>query len=132
MSNLNSSKSEHNKHIVLIFYCNYIKTPYIKCDLFVKVKIKIKKCWCVLDILKRLVAVCPVHDPVFCFLCSVSSGGEDVCCICDAPPLKEPLVNCLKCRHGNPTKRNCSCRLYRPVDLNLWFWISFYLSYIYF
>uniref|UniRef100_A0A1A7WGC0 PHD-type domain-containing protein n=1 Tax=Iconisemion striatum TaxID=60296 RepID=A0A1A7WGC0_9TELE len=31
---------------------------------------------------------------------SFSAGVEEVCCICDAPPLKEPLVNCLKCRHG--------------------------------
>ncbi|XP_019897101.1 PHD finger protein 1 isoform X1 [Esox lucius] len=31
---------------------------------------------------------------------SFSVGVEDVCCICDAPPLKEPLINCLKCRHG--------------------------------
>ncbi|TRY82727.1 hypothetical protein DNTS_005484 [Danionella cerebrum] len=29
-----------------------------------------------------------------------SSGEEEVCCICDTPPLKEPLINCLKCRHG--------------------------------
>ncbi|XP_061633307.1 PHD finger protein 1 isoform X2 [Phyllopteryx taeniolatus] len=31
---------------------------------------------------------------------SFAAGVEEVCCICDAPPLKEPLVNCLKCRHG--------------------------------
>ncbi|XP_062321390.1 PHD finger protein 1 isoform X6 [Osmerus eperlanus] len=31
---------------------------------------------------------------------SFSIGVEEVCCICDAPPLKEPLVICLKCRHG--------------------------------
>ncbi|XP_037129183.1 PHD finger protein 1 isoform X1 [Syngnathus acus] len=31
---------------------------------------------------------------------SFAAGEEDVCCICEAPPLKEPLVNCLKCRHG--------------------------------
>uniref|UniRef100_A0A3B3DWE0 PHD finger protein 1 n=1 Tax=Oryzias melastigma TaxID=30732 RepID=A0A3B3DWE0_ORYME len=31
---------------------------------------------------------------------SFAAGGEEVCCICDAPPLKEPLINCLKCRHG--------------------------------
>uniref|UniRef100_A0A1A8RX34 PHD finger protein 1 n=1 Tax=Nothobranchius rachovii TaxID=451742 RepID=A0A1A8RX34_9TELE len=31
---------------------------------------------------------------------SFSAGVEEVCCICDAPPLKEPLINCLKCRHG--------------------------------
>ncbi|XP_045082574.1 PHD finger protein 1 isoform X2 [Coregonus clupeaformis] len=31
---------------------------------------------------------------------SFSVGVEEVCCICDAPPLKEPLINCLKCRHG--------------------------------
>uniref|UniRef100_A0A674CH33 PHD finger protein 1 n=1 Tax=Salmo trutta TaxID=8032 RepID=A0A674CH33_SALTR len=30
---------------------------------------------------------------------SFSVGVEEVCCICDAPPLKEPLINCLKCRH---------------------------------
>uniref|UniRef100_A0A3Q1BMU9 PHD-type domain-containing protein n=1 Tax=Amphiprion ocellaris TaxID=80972 RepID=A0A3Q1BMU9_AMPOC len=29
-----------------------------------------------------------------------AAGVEEVCCICDAPPLKEPLINCLKCRHG--------------------------------
>lgn len=31
---------------------------------------------------------------------SFAAGVEEVCCICDAPPLKEPLINCLKCRHG--------------------------------
>uniref|UniRef100_A0A3B3S842 PHD finger protein 1 n=1 Tax=Paramormyrops kingsleyae TaxID=1676925 RepID=A0A3B3S842_9TELE len=31
---------------------------------------------------------------------SFSVGIEEVCCICDGPPLKEPLINCLKCRHG--------------------------------
>lgn len=31
---------------------------------------------------------------------SVAAGGEEVCCVCDAPPLKEPLINCFKCRHG--------------------------------
>ncbi|XP_034067261.1 PHD finger protein 1 isoform X3 [Gymnodraco acuticeps] len=31
---------------------------------------------------------------------TVAAGVEEVCCICDAPPLKEPLINCLKCRHG--------------------------------
>ncbi|XP_077430799.1 PHD finger protein 1 isoform X4 [Vanacampus margaritifer] len=31
---------------------------------------------------------------------SFAAGVEEVCCICEAPPLKEPLVNCLKCRHG--------------------------------
>ncbi|XP_018601082.1 PHD finger protein 1-like [Scleropages formosus] len=31
---------------------------------------------------------------------SFSAGIEGVCCVCDAPPLKEPLVNCHKCRHG--------------------------------
>uniref|UniRef100_A0A8C7MMP7 PHD finger protein 1 n=1 Tax=Oncorhynchus kisutch TaxID=8019 RepID=A0A8C7MMP7_ONCKI len=31
---------------------------------------------------------------------SFSVGVEEVCCVCDAPPLKEPLINCLKCRHG--------------------------------
>ncbi|XP_015260177.1 PREDICTED: PHD finger protein 1-like [Cyprinodon variegatus] len=31
---------------------------------------------------------------------SFSAGVEEVCCICDAPPLKEPLINCLKCHHG--------------------------------
>ncbi|KAJ3597394.1 hypothetical protein NHX12_000921, partial [Muraenolepis orangiensis] len=31
---------------------------------------------------------------------SFAVGGEDVCCICDAPPLKDPLLNCLKCRHS--------------------------------
>uniref|UniRef100_A0AAY4DX36 PHD-type domain-containing protein n=1 Tax=Denticeps clupeoides TaxID=299321 RepID=A0AAY4DX36_9TELE len=31
---------------------------------------------------------------------NISVGIEEVCCVCDAPPLKEPLVNCLKCRHG--------------------------------
>ncbi|XP_016893178.1 PHD finger protein 1 [Cynoglossus semilaevis] len=29
-----------------------------------------------------------------------ATGVEEVCCVCDAPPLKEPLINCLKCRHG--------------------------------
>ncbi|KAM8826476.1 PHD finger protein 1 isoform 1-T2 [Synchiropus picturatus] len=31
---------------------------------------------------------------------SFAAGVEEVCCICEAPPLKEPLINCLKCRHG--------------------------------
>ncbi|XP_031432493.1 PHD finger protein 1 isoform X3 [Clupea harengus] len=31
---------------------------------------------------------------------SFSVGVEELCCICDGPPLKEPLINCLKCRHG--------------------------------
>ncbi|KAM4735870.1 PHD finger protein 1 [Anableps anableps] len=31
---------------------------------------------------------------------SFAAGVEEVCCICDAPPLKEPLINCLKCHHG--------------------------------
>ncbi|KAI9999793.1 hypothetical protein NQD34_011636 [Periophthalmus magnuspinnatus] len=29
-----------------------------------------------------------------------AGAGEDVCCVCDGPPLKEPLITCLKCRHG--------------------------------
>lgn len=49
---------------------------------------------------------CRSEDPHKCSLTSLSvstsvaAGGEEVCCICDAPPLKEPLINCLKCRHG--------------------------------
>ncbi|XP_076869063.1 PHD finger protein 1 [Brachyhypopomus gauderio] len=31
---------------------------------------------------------------------SFSASGEEICCVCDGPPLKEPLINCLKCRHG--------------------------------
>ncbi|XP_034153821.2 PHD finger protein 1 isoform X2 [Pangasianodon hypophthalmus] len=31
---------------------------------------------------------------------SFSASGEEVCCVCDGPPLKEPLINCLKCRHS--------------------------------
>ncbi|XP_029695361.1 PHD finger protein 1 [Takifugu rubripes] len=31
---------------------------------------------------------------------SFAAGVEEICCICDAPPLKEPLINCLKCHHG--------------------------------
>uniref|UniRef100_A0A673ILB3 PHD finger protein 1 n=1 Tax=Sinocyclocheilus rhinocerous TaxID=307959 RepID=A0A673ILB3_9TELE len=50
---------------------------------------------------------------------SFSSGGEEVCCICDAPPLKEPLVNCLKCRHGYHPE--CHTPPIEPeVDPNSW------------
>ncbi|XP_052000735.1 PHD finger protein 1 [Xyrauchen texanus] len=50
---------------------------------------------------------------------SFSSGGEEVCCICDAPPLKEPLINCLKCRHGYHPE--CHTPPIEPeVDPNSW------------
>uniref|UniRef100_A0A8C1U3P9 PHD finger protein 1 n=1 Tax=Cyprinus carpio TaxID=7962 RepID=A0A8C1U3P9_CYPCA len=50
---------------------------------------------------------------------SFSSGGEEVCCICDSPPLKEPLVNCLKCRHGYHPE--CHTPPIEPeVDPNSW------------
>uniref|UniRef100_A0A673GVU7 PHD finger protein 1-like n=1 Tax=Sinocyclocheilus rhinocerous TaxID=307959 RepID=A0A673GVU7_9TELE len=71
------------------------------------------------NIIKHLVVVCTVNYFVFCFLWSVSSGGEKVCCICDAPPLKEPLVNCLKCRHGYHPE--CHTPPIEPeVDPNSW------------
>ncbi|XP_018595226.1 PHD finger protein 1 isoform X1 [Scleropages formosus] len=50
---------------------------------------------------------------------SFSAGIEEVCCICDAPPLKEPLVNCLKCRHGYHPQ--CHIPPIEPeVDSNTW------------
>lgn len=41
---------------------------------------------------------------------SVAAGVEEVCCICDAPPLKEPLINCLKCRHGKEARLIIRCQ----------------------
>ncbi|KAI3361343.1 hypothetical protein L3Q82_013519, partial [Scortum barcoo] len=41
---------------------------------------------------------------------SFAAGVEEVCCICDAPPLKEPLINCLKCRHGKEARLAVSCQ----------------------
>lgn len=41
---------------------------------------------------------------------SVAAGVEEVCCICDAPPLKEPLINCLKCRHGKEARLIVRCQ----------------------
>ncbi|XP_069054583.1 PHD finger protein 1 isoform X2 [Lepisosteus oculatus] len=31
---------------------------------------------------------------------SFSAALEGVCCVCEAPPHKDPLFNCRKCRHG--------------------------------
>lgn len=42
---------------------------------------------------------------------SVAAGVEEVCCICDAPPLKEPLINCLKCRHGKGAHLITRCQM---------------------
>ncbi|MED6231637.1 hypothetical protein ATANTOWER_001503 [Ataeniobius toweri] len=46
---------------------------------------------------------------------SFAAGVEEVCCICDAPPLKEPLINCLKCRHG---KEACLIMLCQTLRLH--------------
>lgn len=55
----------------------------------------------------------PLSSPLSLILSvfvSVAAGVEEVCCICDAPPLKEPLINCLKCRHGKETRLIISCQ----------------------
>ncbi|XP_066579943.1 PHD finger protein 1 [Amia ocellicauda] len=31
---------------------------------------------------------------------SFATASEGVCCVCEAPPLKEPLFHCHKCHHG--------------------------------
>ncbi|KAJ8288030.1 hypothetical protein COCON_G00006890 [Conger conger] len=50
---------------------------------------------------------------------SFSAGIEEVCCVCDAPPLKEPLINCLKCRHGYHPQ--CHIPSIEPeADSNTW------------
>lgn len=46
----------------------------------------------------------PLPLSVVLVFASVAAGVEEVCCICDAPPLKEPLINCLKCRHGKESR----------------------------
>uniref|UniRef100_A0A4W4GXR4 PHD-type domain-containing protein n=1 Tax=Electrophorus electricus TaxID=8005 RepID=A0A4W4GXR4_ELEEL len=50
---------------------------------------------------------------------SFSASGEEVCCVCDGPPLKEPLINCLKCRHGYHPQ--CHTPVIEPeVESNSW------------
>ncbi|KAJ8273762.1 hypothetical protein GJAV_G00105240, partial [Gymnothorax javanicus] len=50
---------------------------------------------------------------------SFSAVKEGVCSVCDAPPLKEPLVNCHKCRHGyHPQCHTPSIEL--ESDCNAW------------
>ncbi|XP_077455825.1 PHD finger protein 1 [Stigmatopora argus] len=50
---------------------------------------------------------------------SFTAGVEEVCCICEAPPLKEPLVNCLKCRHGYHAECHTPC-IEAPDDDESW------------
>ncbi|KAK3515334.1 hypothetical protein QTP70_016295 [Hemibagrus guttatus] len=48
-----------------------------------------------------------------------SANGEEVCCVCDGPPLKEPLINCLKCRHSYHAQ--CHTPAVDPeVDVDSW------------
>ncbi|XP_058232526.1 PHD finger protein 1 isoform X2 [Hemibagrus wyckioides] len=50
---------------------------------------------------------------------SFSASGEEVCCVCDGPPLKEPLINCLKCRHCYHAQ--CHTPAVDPeVDIDSW------------
>ncbi|CAL9706211.1 unnamed protein product [Knipowitschia caucasica] len=45
--------------------------------------------------------------------------GEDTCCLCDGPALKDLLVTCLKCRHGYHV--TCHCPPVDPeVDQDSW------------
>ncbi|XP_063055440.1 PHD finger protein 1 isoform X2 [Engraulis encrasicolus] len=51
---------------------------------------------------------------------SFSVGVEEVCCICDGPPLKEPLLNCLKCRHGYHPQCHTPAMEAEPDSMDSW------------